>query len=109
MVGLTFEVTMIDLLLVASLSCSNAQATFYHDRFEGRRMANGQVFRQSSDSAASATIPLGSRVLVRRGTQSTWVTVRDRMPTRGVIDLTTSRFRQIGNLSEGRIQVQICR
>lgn len=100
---------MIEFALIASLSCRSVPATFYSDYYIGRQMANGQVFRQDSDSAASNDYPIGTRLRVSRGNRSVTVVVRDRMERGGVIDLTTSRFRQLGNLSEGRITVTVCR
>lgn len=100
---------MLGLVLIASLSCRNVPATFYSSYFEGRQMANGQIFRQDSDSAASNDYPLGTRLRVSRGGRSVTVVVRDRMARDGRIDLTTSRFRQLGDLREGRITVTVCR
>jgi rare lipoprotein A len=100
---------MIELFLVASLQCRTVSASYYSDWYQGRQMANGQRFSQSSDSAASNDYPIGTRLRVTYNGRSTTVVIRDRMANSGRIDLTTSSFQQLTNLSVGRMNVRVCR
>lgn len=87
------------------------EASFYHDRFHGREMANGETFRQESDSAASRTLPLGTRAQVRNleNGRTAEVTIEDRGPyARGrVIDLSKSTARKLDMMEDGTAPVEV--
>lgn len=87
------------------------EASFYHDRFHGREMANGETFRQNSDSAASLTLPLGSRAQVRNleNGRTAEVTIEDRGPyAKGrVIDLSKGTARQLNMTEDGTAPVEV--
>lgn len=100
---------MIELFLIATTSCRNITATYYHDWYEGRRMANGEIFRQNSNSAASNDYPLGTRLRITRNGRTITVVVRDRMARSGVIDLSRRSFSELGNVRQGVIPVRVCR
>ena len=78
---------------------------------QGRRMANGQRFDESKLTAASRTLPLGTRVKVTslRNQKFVIVTITDRGPaakTR-VIDLSTAAARALGMISRGVDKVRV--
>lgn len=56
------------------------KATVYSSRFQGRKTANGQVYRAGGMTGASNKFPLGSKVLVknRKTGQHAVVTINDR-------------------------------
>ncbi|PHK96212.1 septal ring lytic transglycosylase RlpA family lipoprotein [Pseudoroseomonas rhizosphaerae] len=87
------------------------EASFYHDRFHGREMANGETFRQNSDSAASRTLPLGTRAQVRNleNGRTAEVTIEDRGPyAKGrVIDLSKSTARKLDMMEDGTAPVEV--
>ena len=87
------------------------QASFYHPRFEGRRMANGERFRQHSNSAASRTLPLGTtaRVTNLENGRSATVEIEDRGPfTRGrVLDVSPRTARELDMVDSGTVRVEI--
>ena len=58
------------------------RASYYHDRFANRKMANGNHFDPNSDTAASKTLPLGTtaRVTNVQNGRSATVRVEDRGP-----------------------------
>lgn len=86
----------------------NLFATYYSDYFHGRRMANGQIFSQHSNSVASNVFKLGTRLSIcYRGKCVTGV-VRDRCGSCG-IDLSKALFRQLAPLKKGRIKVAVYR
>ncbi len=80
-------------------------ASYYADKFEGRRTANGQVFRQKNYTAAHKSLPLGTRVKVtnRENGQCVEVIINDRMSKRSphIIDLSKAGARDLGILRTG--------
>ena len=86
-------------------------ASYYGHVHQGRRMDNGQRFDESKLTAASRTLPLGTRVKVTslRNQKSVIVTITDRGPaakTR-VIDLSTAAARALGMISRGVDKVRV--
>jgi rare lipoprotein A len=75
-------------------------ASFYADRFAGRKMANGIRMNPRSDNAASRTLPLGTlaRVTNLKNHKSAVVSIQDRGPyIQGrIVDLSPSTAREIG-------------
>jgi rare lipoprotein A len=75
-------------------------ASYYSDYFEGRKTANGEIFRQDELTAAHRTLPFGTLLEVRsRATgKSVRVRINDRGPFSGgfTIDLSRSAARAIG-------------
>ena len=76
------------------------KASFYAQKFSGRKMADGTVMHPQSDNAASKTLPLGTTAKVTNleTGQSAVVTIRDRGPyIRGrIVDLSPSTAKEIG-------------
>ncbi|MBR1798690.1 MAG: septal ring lytic transglycosylase RlpA family protein [Bacteroidales bacterium] len=74
------------------------KGTFYHDRFEGRKTASGEVFDQNKFTAAHWRIKLGTMILVtnRNSGKQVIVKVNDRCPKHGVIDLSHRAAVSIG-------------
>ncbi len=75
-------------------------ASFYAERFAGRKMADGTPMDPHGDNAASRTLPLGTRARVTnlQTGQSALVTIRDRGPyVRGrIVDLSPATARLVG-------------
>jgi len=91
-------------------------ATFYADKFEGRRTASGIPFRQNQMVAAHRGYPFGTilRVTNLRNDRSVKVRVVDRGPfarprgaERPVLDVSTRAARQLDFIDAGRAQVRI--
>jgi rare lipoprotein A len=85
-------------------------ASWYGGRHDGLRTSSGAIFDQEGMTAASRSIPLGSRVRVTMAEtgQSVVVVVNDRMGGRtAIIDLSKGAARQIGLLGRGRGMVSI--
>jgi rare lipoprotein A len=85
-------------------------ASWYGGKHDGKRTSSGEVFDQEGLTAASRSIPLGSRVRVTMTDtgESVVVTVNDRMGGRSsIIDLSKGAARQIGLLGRGRSEVSI--
>lgn len=80
---------------------NSVHASFYHDRFNGRKTASGQVFNNSKYTAAHRRLKFGTQVLVTNpiNKKSVLVTINDRGPfTRGrEIDLSKKAFMEISH------------
>jgi peptidoglycan lytic transglycosylase len=86
-------------------------ASWYGWHQNGRRMANGHWFHALGTSAASMTLPLGTRVKVTNlhNHRSAWVTIDDRGPAvRGrLIDLSLGTARCLGMEKQGLAHVRV--
>lgn len=98
-------------LVAQSGKTETGTASFYHDMFEGRKTANGEIFRQSKFTAAHKTLPLGTWVRVTNLSNDSTVIVKinDRMPlwNKRSIDLTEAAASQLNYISKGLTKVLI--
>lgn len=92
-----------------SLPSARMIATFYADRFHGRRTSNGEIFDQNKLTAAHISIKLGTwvRVTNLRNDKQIVVKINDRCPKRNVLDLSRSAARSIGILGTAPVRVEI--
>lgn len=76
-----------------------AHASYYHDKFTGRRTASGAIFNNNALTCAHKTLPFGTRLKVTsvKTGKSVEVTVTDRGPfTKGRhLDLSKKAFMKI--------------
>lgn len=74
------------------------KGTFYHDKFEGRKTASGEIFDQNAFTAAHWKIKLGTYILVTNENTGLQVIVKvnDRCPKHGVLDLSHRAATAIG-------------
>lgn len=86
-------------------------ATWYGGRFIGTGTASGDIYDADQLTAAHKTLPFGTIVKVTNLSNGLSVTVKinDRGPYRDgyVIDLSTSAFEKIANLSTGVLNVRV--
>jgi rare lipoprotein A len=86
-------------------------ASFYAQRFNGRRMANGRRFDVQSNSAAHRTLPLGTaaRVTNLENGRTAEVKVEDRGPysKNRVIDLSPKTAQDLGMREQGTAPVVV--
>lgn len=89
----------------------SGKATIYSDKFNGKRTANGERFRQNQLTAASPYLPIGSKVKVVNKANKKAVTVRinDRQPKGGnrVIDLSKSAAKHLGIKGTGSVDTTV--
>lgn len=92
------------------------EATYYADKFEGRRTASGIAFRQAEMYAAHRTLPFGTVVRVTniRNGRSTVVRIVDRGPwgsaakrRNTIIDLSRSAAERLDYIRAGRTPVRV--
>ena len=91
---------------------TNVHASYYHDKFNGRRTASGQKFDNNKLTAAHKTLKFGTKVKVTnpKNQKSVIVTINDRGPfTKGrEIDLSKKAFFEIaGSKYGGHIMVDL--
>jgi rare lipoprotein A len=86
-------------------------ASFYHNKFEGRKMANGELFSQQHFTAASNTLPLNCWVKVTnlRNQRSLILRITDRIHPKNkrLIDLSRSAAWALGYTGHGLTRVEV--
>ena len=96
--------------IVAALIASG-RASYYADKFHGRRTASGEVFNNAALTAAHRSLPMGSlvRVTCEKTGRSVTVRVNDRGPFSGnrVIDVSKAAARELGMLNAGLADVTL--
>lgn len=90
----------------------NAHASYYHDKFDGRKTASGTRFDNSKLTAAHKKLPFGTKLKITNETnnKSVVVEVTDRGPfIKGrEIDLSKQAFMEIAsNIKSGLVNVTI--
>ncbi len=87
------------------------QASFYAAKFEGRKTANGEIFRQEKMTAACNVLPLGTWIRVTNLTNGKSVIVKtnDRLHTkmRRLVDLSRSAAQKLGYIKTGLTRVKV--
>lgn len=109
-------IMMISTLGIYSFNKYNANdaktsfASFYHDKFNGRKTASGEIFSNRKLTAAHRTLPFGTVVEVTnlRTGKSVEVRINDRGPFHSsrALDLSKAAFDSIGNTARGTMPVE---
>lgn len=91
---------------------SKAEASYYHDKFNGKKTASGETFSNSKLTAAHRTLPFGTNLKVTNlaNDKSVVVEVNDRGPHKKSreIDLSKRAFMDItDNKNHGTLKVRI--
>ena len=85
-------------------------ASYYHDKFNGKRTASGEVFNNSKFTAAHRTLRFGTKVKVTnlRNGESVVVTINDRGPFHSsrALDLSKAAYDEIGSLNSGTMPIE---
>jgi len=86
-------------------------ASYYADKFIGRKTASGELFSQHKMTCAHNTLPFGTKVKVTnlRNGKSIVVRVNDRLHHRNprIIDLPTSAAKKLGYTGRGIVNVSV--
>lgn len=87
------------------------KASFYHDKFAGRKMADGTPMNPDANIAASRTLPLGTRaeVVNLENGKSAEVEIRDRGPyvDGRIVDLSPKVARDLEITEQGIAAVEV--
>ncbi|MDO4714729.1 MAG: septal ring lytic transglycosylase RlpA family protein [Bacteroidales bacterium] len=109
----TITITLLSLALLGSTMAQNivGKATYYADKFHGRKTSNGEIYNKHAYTAAHLKLPFGTQLLVRnpRNGKEVVVTVNDRGPynRHAVLDLSRAAARELGTLASGIAPVEI--
>jgi len=86
-------------------------ASYYHDKFNGRKTANGEIFSQKKMTAACNVLPLGTWIKVTnlRNGRTVVVKTNDRLHPRmkRVVDLSRTAAKQLGYTGHGLARVKV--
>ena len=86
-------------------------ASYYSNKFHGRRTASGEIFNQQKMTAACNVLPLGTWIQVTnlRNNRRIIVKVNDRLHGRmtRAIDLSREAARQLGFIQAGLAKVRV--
>ena len=89
----------------------SGRASWYGDRFHGRKTASGEVYNMNAMTAAHKTLPFGTKVRVVSKTtgKSVVVKVNDRGPfaKRRIIDLSKAAAKKLGMIQVGELPVTL--
>jgi rare lipoprotein A len=100
---------MISMLSRAQIS--TGVASYYANKFDGRRTSSGEVFRQDSLTAAHKNLPFGTMLKVTNLSNDSvvYVKVNDRLPqsSKRMIDLSLTAAKQLNFVRKGLTQVKI--
>lgn len=90
---------------------SNAVASFYAEKFHGRRTSSGEIFNMNDLTAAHKTLPFGTKVKVTNleNGKSVVVRINDRGPfvAGREIDLSKAAATQIDMIKQGTANVSL--
>lgn len=106
-----FNITTLVLIVLVGMQASahSIAASYYADKFNGRKTANGEVFSNNDMTCASSHYTLGTYVEVTNAKTGKSITckVNDRIGKAERIDLTKNAFKQLAPLSVGLLKVQV--
>ena len=90
----------------------NVEASYYADKFNGKKTANGTVFNNNKLTAAHRTLPFGTKIKVTNlaNNQSVVVEINDRGPQKKSreLDLSKRAFMEItDNKNHGILKIII--
>ena len=100
-------------ILTVLLTCSfvyqtniqTGQASYYHNKFEGKRTSSGEIFRQDSLTAAHKNLPFGTLILVKNLKNDSMVIVKinDRLSQSSthIIDLSLKAAQKLNFVQNG--------
>ncbi len=85
-------------------------ASYYAEKFEGRKCSNGERFRNDSLTAAHKSLPFGTKLKVTniKNDSSVVVRINDRLPKKSkrCIDLTQRAAKQLNFMRNGLTKVK---
>ena len=104
----------LELSLDTEVKAERGVASYYAKRFDGRRTASGQIFRNSEFLAAHPTLPFGTIVRVTNLVNGTFVDVqiadRGAFASKGrgfIIDVSQAAAARLKMLSRGTTKVMV--
>jgi len=113
--GICASVVMLAIAGAAGMAVAQASeegvANFYSDKFQGKKMASGEVYDKDKLTASHKKLPYGTKVKVTNleNQKSVVVTVNDRMAASNpaVIDVTRRAAEELGFVKSGKTKVKL--
>lgn len=103
--------TLITFNVNVAFAQSTGDATFYGNKFHGRRTSDGSRYHKDSLTCAHRTLPFGTLLKVRnvKNGKEVVVKVTDRGPFRkgGIVDLSMAAAKEIGMVAQGVARVEV--
>ncbi len=103
--------TLITISTGTAVAQSQGKATYYGNKFHGRRTSDGSVYHKDSLTCAHRTLPFGTLLRVRNlaNNREVVVKVTDRGPFRrgGIVDLSLAAAKEIGMVAQGVVHVEV--
>lgn len=95
----------------SELTASSGKASYYADKFHGRKTASGQVYDKTKLTAAHKTLPFNTKVEVTntKNKKKVIVLINDRLPATSTrsIDLSFAAAKQIDMIRDGVVDVSL--
>ena len=101
---------LIALIIITTGTSISGTASYYHDRFHGKKTASGEVYNKNKFTAASNKFNLGDSVKVVNLTnrKEIHVLINDRMANNGrVIDLSYAAADSLDFIKQGLTRVKV--
>ena len=95
---------------IETASIQTGVASYYGGRHNGRRTSSGRIFNEHEMTAAHATLPFGTKVLVKvpGSGRSVVVTITDRLySSHRIIDLSEGAAERLGIMRQGLAMVTL--
>lgn len=87
------------------------QASYYANKFDGRKTASGEIFSQKKFTCACNVLPLGTWIKVTNLKNGKWVVVKvnDRIhpKMKRIVDLSRAGAAKLGYVSRGLTRVKV--
>lgn len=105
--------TILSLTTTTALAQSKGKASYYGNKFHGRRTSDGSRYHKDSLTCAHRTLPFGTLLKVRnqKNGREVVVKVTDRGPfgPGRIVDLSMAAAREIGMVQQGVVPVEVIR
>jgi len=92
-------------------SLKTGTASYYANKFEGRKTTSGEKYRKDSLTAAHKTLPFGTMVRVTnlKNQKAVVVKINDRLPKKSkrIIDLSRAAATELDFIRQGLTKVEI--
>lgn len=105
--------TILSLTTTTALAQNKGKASYYGNKFHGRRTSDGSRYHKDSLTCAHRTLPFGTLLKVRnqKNGREVVVKVTDRGPfgPGRIVDLSMAAAREIGMVQQGVVPVEVTR
>ncbi|MDD6583856.1 MAG: septal ring lytic transglycosylase RlpA family protein [Bacteroidales bacterium] len=105
--------TILSLTTTTAQAQSKGKASYYGNKFHGRRTSDGSRYHKDSLTCAHRTLPFGTLLKVRnqKNGREVVVKVTDRGPfgPGRIVDLSMAAAREIGMVQQGVVPVEVTR